>query len=184
MESPNVEEVAALITSVSSEMIGRTFEPHTGELGRSDKRWCGAFIEIREPATLVCVIASDLAGCRAITAEVFGCVLEDVDDEMIGDEIQTDETGRFQLQVTGEEPVSLSVSAAGCVTEDIDIETPATEDVAIVLAQARVVEGIVRGHDGKPAACRVRGRGHWLDAQTTDGAGWFRLTGVRAGPLG
>ena len=81
---PPPEKMASLVSGVTQTMLGLTFVPD-GATGHRDLTWRTAVLPIVGARPLTVGLSSDRPGCSQLSAAMFACPREDVDQNMMND---------------------------------------------------------------------------------------------------
>ena len=81
---PPPEKMAALVSGVTQTMLGLTFVPD-GEHGHDRLRWRTAVLPIAGQQPLTVGLSTDEEGCAQLSAAMFACPREQVDQPMMND---------------------------------------------------------------------------------------------------
>lgn len=81
---PPPEKMATLVSGVTQTMLGLTFIPDEGK-SHDELTWRTAMLPIKGEQPLTVGLSSDQHGCSRLSAAMFGCPLEEVDQNMMND---------------------------------------------------------------------------------------------------
>jgi hypothetical protein len=81
---PPPEKMATLVSGVTQTMLGLTFVPD-GAKGHGDLTWRTAVLPIAGERPLTVGLSTDESGCSRLSAAMFACPKEDVDQHMMND---------------------------------------------------------------------------------------------------
>ncbi len=83
---PSAEKMAALVSGVTETMLGLTFVPDPGG-GNPELVWRCAMLPIPGDKPLTVGLSTDEHGCSTLTAGMFGCPVQAVDNAMMNDSL-------------------------------------------------------------------------------------------------
>jgi hypothetical protein len=84
MNLPPPEKIATLVSGVTQTMLGLTFVPDEAK-GSRDLAWRTAVLPIPGEHPLTVGLSSDQLGCSRLSAAMFACPKEEVDQTMMND---------------------------------------------------------------------------------------------------
>ena len=82
---PKAERLAALVSSVTETMLGLSFAPAAQTPAHPSLNWRTAIMLVDGARPVSVGLSSDEAGCRKLSAAMFGCKPQEVDVPMMND---------------------------------------------------------------------------------------------------
>jgi Chemotaxis phosphatase CheX len=128
---PHPDKMAALVSGVTQTMLGLTFIPDRSK-AHDDLTWRTAVLPIAGERPLTVGLSSDQAGCSTLSAALFACQRDEVDQTMMNDalcELVNVTAGLLRSVMTLDQSLGLPTILAGADAP----ATPAAGPQVIVL---------------------------------------------------